>query len=61
MKVGGEELIFLNLLLMRDTHNNFQLPSSKTATLIEIVEMGEILPPQTLPQEGGGGAVDLLH
>ena len=46
------ELIFLNLLHMRDIHTNFQLPSSKTVTLLE---MGAILPLKTLPLGGGDG------
>ena len=33
---GGRELIFLNLLHM-NTHTDFQLPSSKTVSVLEIV------------------------
>ena len=42
--VGGGEKIF--------PHTNFQLPSSKTVTLLE---MGAILPLKTLPLRGGDG------
>ena len=40
------ELIFLNLFHMRDTHNDFQLPSTKTEI---VVKLGQFNPPETLP------------
>ena len=43
---GGMELIFLNLFHMRDTHNDFQLPSTKTEI---VVKLGQFNPPETLP------------
>ena len=60
------ELIFLNLFHMRDTHNDFQLPSTKTEIL---VQLGQSNPPETLPWGGGRGGIgdeklnflDLLH
>ena len=38
---GGEKLIFLNLLHMRDIHTDFQLPISKT---LNFSVRGAILP-----------------
>ena len=57
------ELIFLNLFHMRDTHIDFQLPSTKTEIL---VKLGQFNPPETLPWGGGIGDeklnfLDLLH
>ena len=40
------ELIFLNLVHMRDTHNDFQLPSTKTEI---VVKLGQFNPPETHP------------
>ena len=62
-------MIFLNLLHMRDTHTDLQLPTSKTVILlIIVVKWGAILPPGALPGEGGGedgggklNFLDLLH
>ena len=59
-------MIFLNLLHMRDTHTDLQLPTSKTVILlIIIVKWGAILPPGALPggEYGGGKSnfLDLLH
>ena len=57
--VGGGDLNFLDLLLMRDTHTNFQLPTSKTNLTYNCTEMG--------PSLGGRGRgrelnfLDLLH
>ena len=48
----GMELIFLNLFHMRDTHNDFQLPSSKTEI---VVKWGQFNPPWD-PSWGGWGA-----
>ena len=54
--VGGGESNFLDLLHMRNTHTNFQLPTSKTDLTYNRSEMGAILPPWTLPSgELGGG------
>ena len=54
--VGGGELNFLDLLHMRNTHTNFQLPTSKTDLTYNRSEMGAILPPGTLLLgELGGG------
>ena len=55
--VGGGKLNFLDLLHMRDTHTNFQLPTSKTDLTNNCSEMGAILPPGTLPlgELGEGG------
>ena len=44
------ELIFLNLFHMRDTHNDFQLLSTKTEI---VVKLGQFNPPETLPWGGG--------
>ena len=57
------ELIFLNLFHMRDTHNDFQLPSTKTEI---VVKLGQFNPPETLPWGRGIGDeklnfLDLLH
>ena len=49
---GGMELIFLNLVHMRDTHNDFQLPSSKTEIVVKWGQFNP--PPETLPWGGGG-------
>ena len=48
---------------MRDTHNDFQLPSTKTEI---VVKLGQFNPPETLPWGGGIGDeklnfLDLLH
>ena len=52
----GGGLNFLELLNMRDTHTNFQLPASKTDLTYNCSEMGDILPPGTLLLgELGGG------
>ena len=54
--LGGGKLNFLDLLHMRDTHTNFQLPASKTDLTYNCSEMGAILPPETLLLgELGGG------
>ena len=54
--LGGGKLNFLDLLHMRDTHTNFQLPASKTDLTYNCSEMGTILPPETLLLgELGGG------
>ena len=54
--LGGGKLNFLDLLHMRDTHTNFQLPASKTDLTYNCSEMGDILPPGTLLLgELGGG------
>ena len=45
----GRELNILDLLHMRNTHTNFQLPSSKTALTYIGSEMGAILTPGNLP------------
>ena len=51
-----EKLNFLDLLHMRDTHTNFQLPTYKTNLTYNHSEMGTILPPWNLPLgELGGG------
>ena len=51
-------MILLNLLHMRDTHTDFQLPTSKTVILlIIVVKWGAILPPGTPPLRGVGGRV----
>ena len=55
--VGGGELNILDLLHMRKTHTNFQLPTSKTDLTYNRSEMGAILPPGTLPFGGVGGRV----
>ena len=43
---GGDGVNFLNLFHMRDTHNDFQLPSTKTEI---VVKLGQFNPPETLP------------
>ena len=48
---------------MRDTHNDFQLPSTKTEI---VVKLGQFNPPETLPWAGRIGGeklnfLDLLH
>ena len=60
---GGGELNFLDLLHMRNTHTNFQLPTSKTDLTYNHSQMGAILPPGTLPGSGGVelNFLDLLH
>ena len=45
----GRELNILDLLHMRNTHTNFQLPSSKTDLTYNGSEMGAILTPGNLP------------
>ena len=60
-------MILLNLLHMRDTHTDFQLPTSKTVILlIIVVKWGQFYP--LGPFLGGGGVggrelnfLDLLH
>ena len=47
--VGGREFNILDLLHMRNTHTNFQLPSSKTDLTYNGSEMGAILTPGNLP------------
>ena len=54
--VGGGESNFLDLLHMRNTHTNFQLPTSKTDLTYNCSEMGAILPPGTPPGGRGLGA-----
>ena len=49
---GGMELIFLNLVHMRDTHNDFQLPSSKTEIVVKWGQFNTPLRP--FLGEGGG-------
>ena len=51
-----KKLNFLDLLHMRDTHTNFQLPTSKTDLTYFLSKKGAILPPRILPMgELGGG------
>ena len=45
----GRELNILDILHMRSTHTNFQLPSSKTDLTYNGSEMGAILTPGNLP------------
>ena len=47
--VGGGELNFLDPLHMRNTHSNFQLPTSKTDLTYYLSKKGAILPPRILP------------
>ena len=52
----GRELNILDLLHMRNTHSNFQLPTYKTDLTYYLSEMGVILLPRTLSLgELGGG------